>query len=255
MLLSGCGAPRCAGVDGACYTVDDGRYLAEVPAGWDGEAALDVVFFFHGYSSSAGGIRDRLWADPDASGSGRLFIFPDGRDETWAHVGSPSAARDELAFFDAVLADVSARWPVGRLFVSGFSQGGSMAWDIACYRGNLLDGAFPASGAFWEPLPERCADGAVALRHTHGLGDQTVPMAGRPIGASMQGDVYEGVAVWREANGCAAAPDAEVVEGPSTCAVWSSCSSSRPLWLCLHDGGHRTPEGWMGRNLAWIDSL
>lgn len=248
-LLAGCGS-GCRGVDGECYAVEDGRYIAEVPAGWDGSTPLDVVVFFHGYSSSAATIRDRLWSD-GAAETGLLYIFPDGVDKTWAHVGSPSSARDELAFYDQVMADVAARWPLGRRYVSGFSQGGSMAWDIACYRGETLDAAFPASGAFWEPLPASCAE-PVPLRHTHGLADETVPMDGRPIGSSsMQGDVYEGIAIWRAANGCAEEPDEEVVDGPSTCAVWSSCSSGAPVWLCLHDGGHRTQAGWLLRNTGW----
>jgi polyhydroxybutyrate depolymerase len=250
MSLSGCG--HCMGAGKTCQAVDGGRYLAEVPPDWDGAAPLEVVVFFHGYSGTASSVRDRLWKDEGAGATGRLFVFPDGLDRTWSHVGSPSSARDELAFFDAVMADVRERWPVGRVHASGFSQGGSMAWDIACYRGEQLDTAFPASGAFWEPLPERC-DTPVALRHTHGLSDSTVPMEGRPIGSAMQGDVREGLAIWQEANGCAAEPDEIIVEGPVSCEVWSSCSSGRPLWLCLHDGGHRAPSGWLERNLSWAE--
>ena len=139
-----------------------------------------------------------------------MLILPDGIDKTWAHQGSPSQARDEIAFMDAVRADLLARWPIepDEILVTGFSQGGSMVWDLACQRGGDY-GAFAAvSGAFWEPLPERCAGGPVDLLHIHGTTDRTVPMAGRPIGDRWrQGDVMQGLAVLRALDGCPTQPE------------------------------------------------
>ena len=126
-----------------------------------------------------------------------MLILPDGIDKTWAHQGSPSQARDEIAFMDAVRADMLARWPIepNEILVTGFSQGGSMVWDLACQRGSDYGAFVAVSGAFWEPLPERCVGGPVDLLHIHGTTDRTVPMAGRPIGDRWrQGDVMQGLA-------------------------------------------------------------
>ena len=81
---------------------------------------------------------------------------------------------------DAVRADMLQRWPVDtkRLLVSGFSIGGTMAWDLACYRGGDYTAFAPVSGAFWDPLPERCTT-PVNLLHTHGTADDVVPMGGQ----------------------------------------------------------------------------
>ena len=187
---------------------------------------------------------------------GVLGVFPDGVDGSWGHVGSPSQDRDELAFLDEVMADLEARFDLDptRRWVSGHSQGGSMAWDAACYRGDHFTGLMPNAGAFWEPLPETCPAGPMTLRHTHGTNDRTVPLEGRAIGRWQQGDVFEGLAIWRAVNGCAEAPDRTVEEGPSTCQVWdASCASGEEIWLCLHDGEHAAPAGWAGRVLDWAE--
>ncbi len=255
-ILTGCseGPTACADDLSDCYEVDEGRYLVWEPSGWDGQRELPMLIYFHPYNNSDVTARSRNWLTSELDARGILGIFPNGIRETWAHEGSPSAARDEIAFLDAVMADVEARFPVGLKMASGFSQGGSMAWDAACYRGDRFDAIFPLSGAFWEPLPETCPAGPVDLRHTHGLSDGTVPMEGRAIGQMQQGDVLEGIAIWRAVNGCEEEPDRVEEVGLSTCQVWSSCASERELSLCLHAGGHEIPDGWFDESLDWVNT-
>lgn len=237
-----------------CYSVEGGRYLLREPAGWDGQSALPMLVYFHPYGGSDTVIRSRDWIAEGLDEQGALGVFPNGIDNTWAHEGSPSRARDELAFLDAVLADVESRYSLSFAMAAGFSQGGSMAWDAACYRGDRFEAVFPIAGAFWEPLPETCPTGPVELRHTHGLADGMVPMEGRAIGNSQQGDVLSGVAVWQAVNGCAEEPDRSEDVGATTCQIWSSCASQRELSLCLHDGGHEIPTGWFADSLGWAVS-
>jgi polyhydroxybutyrate depolymerase len=199
----------------------------------------------------------RDWFRSELQAQRVLGIVMDGVSNTWAHVGSPSARRDEIVYLEEVLDDVSRRYDLDpdRLWVSGHSQGGSMAWDAACYAGNSFAAAFPVSGAFWEPLPAACPGAPLAFRHTHGLADTTVPLEGRPIGGWRQGDVPTGIELWRQENGCADEPDRLVVDGPSTCQVWDQCGSGDDLWFCLHEGAHKVPGGWLRRNLDWAASL
>lgn len=241
----------CGGPDALCE-VDGGRYLAIVPESHDG-TALPTFVHFHGYGGSAVELYQKSSFTEPMRETGALAIYPDGVNGTWAHVGSPSSARDELAFFDAVLADVIARFPVDRerLIVSGFSQGGSMAWDVACYRGASIGATYvPVSGAFWEPLPADCPGGPLRLRHEHGTADTIVPMQGRPIGSSRQGDVRQGIGIVREVSGCTGEPRI-VEEDGRRCEVWDACTDGGEVQLCLHDGGHRVTEGWHARALSF----
>ena len=255
-LLDGGVAVACPG-EQPCV-VASGSYLALPPPGWDGRTTLDATIFFHGWQSSAEAFaRDPAFTRAFAD-EGVMLILPDGLDKTWAHTGSPSRARDELAFMDQVRADMLARWPIApdRILVTGFSQGGSMVWDLACHRGRDYRAFVAVSGAFWEPLPQRCDGGPVDLLHLHGTTDPVVPMSGRPIGEYWrQGDVLQGLAVLRAADGCASEPTFDDVEAGLYCEAWSNCASGRELRLCRHPGGHLMPEGWVHLAHGWARSL
>ena len=239
--------------------VENGTYRVNIPADWDGHSPMPAAVFFHGYGSSAGGVMGNNGLVRAFSERGILLIVPDGLNRTWSHVGSPSQARDELAFMDAVRADAIARWPIDQdlFWVTGFSQGGSMAWDIACYRGNDYVAFAPIAGAFWEPQATNCPTPSVNMRHIHGTTDTVVPMAGRRIGGLWrQGDVVAAVDLWHTQNLCGVEPDRVVAQGNLECQEWSSsCVSGREVALCLHSGGHMMPAGWLDGAWTWVQGL
>ena len=81
-------------------------------------------------------------------------------------------------------------------------------------------------------------------------------MEGRPIRQVFrQGDVLAGMAIWREVNGCAAEPDRVEDDGTVACEIWTSCTDDRELQLCLHDGGHAAPTGWLERAYRWVETV
>lgn len=251
------------GVEAAC-PVAGGSYRVSPPAAWDGSTKLPTALFFHGYQGSADDqMRDEALRRQFAE-AGVLLVFPDGRGRTWAHQGSPAAAsaehgRDEVAFVRAVLADLRQRWPLdeARLWAVGFSQGGSMVWDLAC-RGGLFEAHVAIAGAFWMPLPTACPAGPVDLFHIHGLSDATVPIEGRTLraGAFTQGDLFAGMAIMRAVNGCSRAPDGYASSGAFVLRGWlQSCASGRQLVMALHDGGHELPEGWFAQAWGWVQRV
>ena len=239
-------------------TVDGGVYRVAVPDSWDGVAPLPAAIFYHGYGSSADAVMRNDNLVRAFTDRGILLIAPNGLDKTWSHVGSPSQERDEIAFTDAVRGDAMGRWPIDEslFWVTGFSQGGSMAWDVACYRGDSFAAFAPVAGAFWEPQAESCPTAAVSMRHVHGTSDTVVPMAGRPIGASWrQGDVEQAVELWRQQDQCTVEPDRIVEDRGLECRVWLNCASGRQVELCLHEGGHVMPPGWVEGAWTWVQSL
>lgn len=240
-----------------------GEYHVVPPPGWDGASPLPMALYFHGYNSSAQGVLKNKPLLAAFAERGLLLVIPqgvpssEGRPRSWAHGGSPSSARDELAFVDAVIADVEARWPVSARYATGFSQGGSMVWDLACYRGSRFEALTPFAGAFWEPEPERCPDPARRLRHVHGTGDTVVPLAGRPIGGGRwhQGDVPLSLGTLAESDACTAGPTPLGPPAESNeklrCEAWSGCGGDGEIRLCLHEGGHSMPAEWLGESLDW----
>lgn len=236
--------------------VSGGRYVAVMPEGVSADGLMPVLFYYHGYGQSAETVKNNKALLKLVSERGILLVIPDGLNRSWSNVGAPSEKRDEIEFTQNVLQDVRANWKIkqGQIWATGFSKGGSMAWDVACYMGNEFSAFFPIAGSFWRPHPVTC-EGPVNIRHIHGLSDRVVPMRGRAIGERWhQGDVRQGVAIWEGLNGCEALPT-EVSLKDMSCKIWSGCRSGKALELCLHNGGHNVKTEWIARGIDWAESL
>ena len=238
---------------GGCQ-VEGGYYRIMLPPPTAAGRRPGAIMFFHGWQGSA----DETMSDQGlvdvARRLGVALIAPDGMGKTWSYPGSPGRHRDEFAFVAQVLDDVVRRFAVDpdAVMASGFSQGASMVWNLACRMPTRFHAFAPIAGAFWEPLPADCAGPRPNLIHFHGTSDPTVPLAGRSLRQGYkQGDVFKSLAIL--APGCTAswAADVRSAEPPATlsCRVASGCSGSARLELCLHPGGHYADPAWVER--AW----
>jgi polyhydroxybutyrate depolymerase len=265
-------APAQAVADTGCgieipCEIENGEYRIRFPANWDGKTPLGAIVFLHGWRGTAQGeMRNAAWTRL-ADRLNVAFVAPQGAGKTWSYPGAPRAFRDEFAFFDALIADLATRFPLraNRMMATGFSMGGSMVWNLACYRGDLFAGFAPIAGAFWDPIPDSCPSPAPVLFHVHGTADRTVPLQGRPIGERWrQSDVADSLAVWQAQAGLPRAFPASAPDTGLNCQRQERPSQSGPaaplLEVCLHSGGHSVRAEWverawraLGRHLDWND--
>jgi polyhydroxybutyrate depolymerase len=218
------------------YLVHVGAQLAAPPA---------IVFAWHGFGSGPeSALRSmrakQLW--PDA-----IVVAPQGEPRTFEQFGARARAgwqvakgelddRD-LAFFDAMLADLDARGCVDRkrIYSTGFSNGGFFTNVLACHRGDVLTAAASAGGG--GPF-ERCAGGPVPVLVTHGSRDEVVDYA-------MGTHSFE---VWVAHNGCA-----EEVRVPAEgCIDAPGCPKTAPVRMCSLDIGHEWAEGQAERTRDFL---
>jgi polyhydroxybutyrate depolymerase len=258
MLCAAAGGARAAEPCEPCR-LPAGTYHVAVPPDWDGRSRLRLLLFLHGWKQTGREIVGDANIAGVANRLGFLLVAPDGAEgghgTGWGFVGSPEKVRDDEAFLLAVLADAERRWPIDMdgVVAGGFSLGGSMVWDLACYRAKYFTAFIPFSGGFWEPLPDTCNAGAVALRHTHGLHDHMVPLPGRALlgGRFHQGDILAGLLRWRAEDRCPAEPDQMSEEAGLTCSRWTQCDAVGEVELCLHDGDHSMIAPWLEASLRW----
>ena len=250
LALVSCGPP-CGG--GVVCEVDDGVFYAVAPAD-AGRDPLPALIFAHGAGGSPQQYTESASVLEAFSAAGVLLIAPEGTDGHWSINEGWGSGRDEIAFFDEVLAEADEVWGLDadRLYISGFSVGASVAYMAACERPDLYAAAAPMSGSYWEPFPESCAGGPLPVRHVHGTADQTWPLEGRSFGDhATQGSAQGAVDLWRAHDGCAETTE-EVVLGPLTCQVWSDCDGDSEVRFCLHDEGHTRIDGWAADLLEWL---
>ncbi|MEM7498451.1 MAG: PHB depolymerase family esterase [Pseudomonadota bacterium] len=266
VALSAAPAAACGVAEATC-PVEGGFYRLALPEGaGNSPGAVPAILFLHGWgSSSAADMRNRSALREALAARGHALILPEGvpregrTQRDWAVKDGGRHPRDDIAFLEAILAD-AARQGVDpqRVMLAGFSRGGSMVWDVAGARPGLVRAYAPVAGAYWVPMPERCAPpppGGLALHHTHGWTDRVVPLEGRLIGGGrkVQGDVFESLAMLRARLGCSLRlADETRTDGAELQRDWTSCRTGR-IALRLHPGGHAVPRGWPAAALDWFE--
>lgn len=218
--------------------VETGAYRIFLPA--DAPSPRGAIVFAHGYQGSAAGTMKSKGLRQMATDRGLALIALDALGDDWNVPNAPhesSKPRDEMEYLDEVVADAVARFKIDResVVIGGFSAGGMYVWNVICARGDAFAGYIPYSGTFWKEAPSRCPARAQNVVHVHGNADQTVPLAGRAIGATRQGDVGEALAMYRDNKGFKDMPAYEVAG--MRCSH-SGNSAGKRLDFCLFDGDH-----------------
>jgi polyhydroxybutyrate depolymerase len=234
------GTAQACGPDTDCV-VGDRTYrirLPDLPA--DG-ARIGAIVLAHGYRDTAANIMAYTDLGAAVAALGLALVAPQSKGEDWTLPNAPSGGRrprlDEVADMRRLLADVAARFPVerSRIMAAGMSAGGMLVWHLACHGGDLFAGYAPISGTFWAPVPTTCPTGPVTILHSHGTDDAVVPLAGRAIRDTRQGDVAEAIRRYGAFGGFG--PPAQTRAADLDCTRRSN-PAGRVLELCLHPGGH-----------------
>jgi len=233
-------AALACGPDTDCV-IDDRTYRIRMPEGHDGNREVGAIVFAHGYrGTSAGVMRNAALADL-ATELGVAVIAAKTRGQDWSIPGVPSQSRDEtideLAYFDRVIDDAASRFPIDRerLLATGFSAGGMMVWNLICHNSDAFAAFAPIAGTFWVPEPETCTSPAANVVHIHGDADPIVPLEGRPIADTAQGNVFDVLAMYRH-YGAYGEATPEEVDG-LRCEN-SANADGEILNFCLFSGGH-----------------
>lgn len=252
-------AEECGDAETPCV-IDSGTYHYLLP---DTDTPRGAVMFLHGGGGRGGPLLKTNIARQSVA-RGFVFIAPNGEHpgmrfpNNWS-VKSTNLEfeKDDIPFLNDVMDDVSERLAVPRdkILLTGFSRGGSMVWDIACFAPDSARAYAPSGGAFWDDLPENC-EGPVDLFHTHGWNDRTVPLEGRPLrnGTIFQGDVFASLEILRATNGCSSLqPTRSENLGDKWWRYWETCDERR-IDLMLHTGGHGSPKGWATDVMDWFEA-
>lgn len=241
----------------------DRRYLIHVPPGLDLTKPVPLLLAFHGGGGHAEYMADdsRYGLIGAADRSGFVVVFPNGYSRfpggklaTWNAGGCCGDARDrgidDVGFARAVVADVRAHMQVdpARIFAIGMSNGGMMAYRLACEAADLFRAIAAVAGtealATCQPVQQ------VAILHIHARNDTHVlfdggagPDAFRDPAKVMDFvSVPKTVSRWVGRNQCVG-PSQRVFEVPGAyCERYTDCRGGSAVQLCVtENGGHSWP--------------
>ncbi len=148
-----------------------------------------VLVVLHAFSTSAQTQRGYFDADRVFLKQGYVVVLPTGTTDADGNTfwnatdgccDQHGTKPDDVAYLDAVLDDVAARYPVDpkRVFLAGVSNGGFMAQRYACDRAQRVRGFASVSGALWEDLTRCVPAKPVAALLVHGDADPVVRIDG-----------------------------------------------------------------------------
>lgn len=165
-------------------------YLLHLPPQREAGAPLPLIVALHGGLNDSEYVREQSGLDATADRHGYAVAYPDGLLGTWNAGACCWFARwtgvDDVAFLDKLI-DTLVRQGVAdprRVFVTGFSNGGGMAYRYACERSDRIAGIAVVSGALAIGCTPRTPVSVLAF---HGTWDPSVPYTG---GGNMDADVH-----------------------------------------------------------------
>jgi polyhydroxybutyrate depolymerase len=238
------------GVDTDCQ-IDDRTYRIYLPKR-DANKPISAIFFAHGWRGTAAGVIHNKSLIALADELGVALVAPQSKDEDWQLPGRPrhtnNTGEEEFSYYERLVNEVVKRFSIdrSRLLMSGFSAGGMMTWNLACYEGKLFAGFAPIAGTFWAPIPKTCPGPVVDLIHFHGTSDKIVPIDGRIIADTKQGDVAEALSLFAERGGFG---PAKPVSADGLECQGRENAEGKILEFCTYPGGHQYSAEYVRR--AW----
>ena len=227
----------------------DRFYRVYVPAGLPASAPL--VIMLHGGLGSAEDAETNYGWNELADSAKFVVAYPDGigrpdgTGRAW-NTGGGCCGRparegiDDVGFITAVVGDIAGNVGIdpARVYATGFSNGGMMAYTLACHTTTFAE-IGPVAAI---QLGECSAPHPTSVMQIHGTLDRNIRYDGEPGEGAAHIDgppVAEVNAFWRNVDRCAA--PSVTTAGPVTTST-ADCVDGRGVVLITVDGaGHQWP--------------
>ncbi len=188
------------------------------PPGYVAGTALPLVLLLHGHSVS-GEIEDAYLRLTQVADSRKfLYAHPDGTSDAmgvpfWNPANSccdfDGKHTDDSGYLSLVIKQIAARYTVDpkRVYIVGHSNGGFMAYQMACDHADQIAAIVSLAGAMYPDLKKCTPTEPVSILEIHGTADTTVPYDGVTIGGVPFPGAVATVASWVTLDGCGTTAD------------------------------------------------
>jgi polyhydroxybutyrate depolymerase len=229
-LLAGCsvggGPPASGSRSGSAQGSPSGTGVAiggqrpvtvRVPSGYQKGRPVPLLVLLHGHSSDAAAVDDYFHLQPVLDERGVLYVVPNGTrdsagDRFWnatdACCDLYDSGVDDSGYLQDVIQQAQDRYTVDprRIFVVGHSNGGFMAYRMACDHSDTVAAIVSVAGAMYDDATKCSAAQPVSVLQVHGSGDGVVPYQGRTINGNKVPSATTTVRDWATFDGCALSP-------------------------------------------------
>lgn len=240
-------------------------YAVHLPPAYDGQSLLPMVLVLHGGGANAQNAMRMTGMNEKANREQFIVVYPEGTSRADEYLLTWNAGEgyccgyaeengiDDVKFVREMLASIQQEYSVDmqRIFATGFSNGGMMAYRLGCEMSDTLAAIGPVSGALGVEncQPER----PLPVIIFHGTADQHVLYeGGTPVdNAPGEGDrvdppVAHAVQFWVQHNLCSPIPQREENGNILRELYMGGREGTEVLLYTVKGGGHAWPGGRKG---------
>lgn len=187
-----------------------------------------------------------------------VVLYPEGVNRHWNDGRNvPGVDSDDVGFISALIEEAIRKWKVNqaRVFVAGLSNGGTMAYRLACELSDKIVAAASVAGSMALPVFQTCRPSKpVSIFAVNGTSDPIIPFAGGEIrfgksgGRGVVTGAFTSRDLWAQLNGCISnngevpLPDADRDGLQSVKSIRSNCKlNTRVEAVFVNGGGHKYP--------------
>jgi polyhydroxybutyrate depolymerase len=243
----------------------DRHYLVHVPPGPPKGDAVPLLLVLHGGGGSASLAAKQTRFNDDAEREGYVVAYPDGTDRlrplmnliagrgflTWNAGGCCGYAMEhnvnDVGFLRSVVAAIeqSHRIDTRRIYAAGISNGGMMAYRLACEASDIFAAVGIVSGVL---VSTPCAPhAAVSVIDFHGTDDQYVPLKGGIGRKSLTGTAFppvqDTILFWVGLDECHTSQLSQTPQGVVAFRYDDCRDRTAVTYYVIQEGGHAWPGG------------
>jgi len=267
--VAACAAPMNATANDELYTLDFGgrtrSYILHLPPTISSTKPVPLVVNLHGGGGNAKSALEQTGFNAEADRNGFIVVYPNGtgaphpllnamgRGEYYSWNAGTCCGYavqhrvDDVGFIRALIATLERQYPIDRkrIYATGISNGGMMAYRLACE----MSDTFAAIGVVSGVLTDNSCRPAqpVPVIHFHGTADQNVPLLGgvgpKSVDKTPKPPVMDTIDFWIKRDG--ASPQPQVTRfGSITKRVYAAANgSAEVVFYLIAGGGHAWPGG------------
>ena len=218
------------------------------------EDASGLIINMHGFGGNALGQLSGTQMNNYAHPENMAVVYPQGIIEVGNPFNAPSwnigtfwdfNTQDDVGFISALIDDVASNFDIdlNKVYACGFSNGGYMAYELACELSDKITAFGSVAGNFMLNTDQSCSnDREIPIIHFHGTSDATVDYS--PPSFEQALTVSESIDDWSNLNGLDIDTYESINSNVEIYTYYKNSSSTKFVHYKVNGGQHE----WFGYN-------
>ena len=177
-----------------CRTITVGEetrdYHLHIPSSYDPDSATPLLINFHGFGGTAESFISETGEgsaslNTVADANNFIVVYPQGVERTKGDAewdpgdnGESSILNNDVFFVEKLIEEISSEWNINalKIYASGYSNGGMMAYGLACNSAHIFAAIGVMSGTMLEDNCDLSEQTSIII--FHGIDDGVLPYNG-----------------------------------------------------------------------------